>query len=98
MKRFFWVDLEMTGLDENLDRILEVAVVITDVEFKTLDSYHRVVFQPPEVIESMNDWCKRTHGESGLTALIPTGAPLPEVEREVLALIHKHYGEKDRVV
>jgi len=98
MKPLFWIDLEMTGLDDTLDQILEVAVVITDIEFKPLEEYHRVVYQPQDVLDRMNDWCKKTHGESGLTAAIPNGTPLATVEKELLTLIEKHYGTKDRVV
>lgn len=98
MKKLFWVDLEMTGLDEKTDRILEVAVVITDLDFAILEQYHRVVFQPPEVLEAMNDWCKRTHGESGLTALIPAGSPLAHVEKELCELVGRHFGATEKVV
>jgi oligoribonuclease len=98
MKALFWIDLEMTGLDENADRILEVAVVVTDLDLKPLEELHRVVFQPPEVVAGMNDWCKKTHGESGLTALIPTGKPLAEVEAELLALMARHFPAGERVV
>jgi len=98
MKPLFWIDLEMTGLDENVDCILEVAIVITDIDFKPLEEYHRIVFQPPEVLDKMNDWCKKTHGESGLTAAIPTGIPLPSVEREILELIGRHFDAQDRIV
>ena len=97
-KPLFWVDLEMTGLDENVDTILEVAVVITDIDFKPLEEYHRVVFQPAEVLENMNDWCKKTHGESGLTAAVATGMPLATVEKELMDLVGRHFGGKDRVV
>ena len=98
MKRLFWIDMEMTGLDDTVDSILEVAVVVTDLELKPIDQFHRVVFQPQNVIDGMNDWCKKTHGESGLTAAIPNGTPLAQVERELLQLIEKHYGWKERVV
>ncbi|MBC7693654.1 MAG: oligoribonuclease [Methylotenera sp.] len=98
MKPLFWIDLEMTGLDEVSDKILEVAVIITDINLKHLEQYHRVVFQPQEVVDGMNDWCKKTHGDSGLTAAIPTGTPLETVEKELLELIGRHYGGKDRVV
>ncbi|MBY0472019.1 oligoribonuclease [bacterium] len=99
MKHLFWIDLEMTGLDEMTDQILEVAVMITDLNFKVVDQYHRVVFQPQEVIDSMNDWCKKTHGESGLTALIPSGTPLAQVEAELVKLAAKNFGgEKDKIV
>jgi oligoribonuclease len=98
MKRIFWIDLEMTGLDETKDSILEVAIVITDYDLKPLEEYHRVVFQPAEVIDKMNDWCKKTHGESGLTAAIPNGTPLAQVDKEVLEIIQRHYGSQDRVI
>jgi oligoribonuclease len=98
MKALFWVDLEMTGLDEHKDHILEVAVVVTDLNFQPLEKYHRVVFQPPEVLENMNDWCKKTHGESGLTTLIPGGTPLAQVEKELIGLIQRFYGSGEKVV
>lgn len=98
MKKFFWVDLEMTGLDDKTDTILEVAVVITDLAFKEIDRYSRVVFQPPFVLENMNDWCKKHHGESGLTAEVPNGTPLAQVEKELLALVAKHYPSEEKIV
>jgi oligoribonuclease len=98
MRTLFWIDLEMTGLDENVDHILEAAVVITDMEFKPLEELHRVVFQPAEVLAGMNDWCKKTHGDSGLTAAVPNGMPLAEVEKEMLELIGRHFGAKEKVV
>lgn len=97
-KSLFWIDLEMTGLDEIKDTILEVAVVVTDLNFQPLEQYHRVVFQPPEVVQKMNDWCKKTHGESGLTALIPQGTPIKEVERDLLELVKRHFGPQERIV
>lgn len=87
----FWVDLEMTGLDENTDKILEVAVIITDLNLQTLDTYHRIVYQPQAVLDGMNDWCKTTHGKSGLTAAVPKGTPLETVEKELIALAEKYF-------
>jgi oligoribonuclease len=98
MKHFFWVDLEMTGLDDLADRILEVAVVVTDLELRPVKEYHRVVYQPPEVLENMNDWCKKTHGESGLTAAVPGGTPLGTVERELIALAGEFWPPRERIV
>lgn len=97
-KRLFWVDLEMSGLDENKDRILEVAVVITDMDFSPLDEFHRIVYQPQEVLDGMDEWCQRTHGESGLTAAVPTGTPIVTVEGELLALTDKHFKSGERIV
>ena len=91
MKKMFWVDLEMTGLDENIDQILEVAVLITDLDFQVLDTYHRIVYQSQTVLDGMNDWCKTTHGKSGLTALVPKGIALDVIEKDLLELAGKHF-------
>jgi oligoribonuclease len=98
MKHFLWVDLEMTGLDDLTDRILEIAAVVTDLELKPVESFHRVVQQPQQVLDSMNDWCKKTHGESGLSALVPTGTPLATVETEVLQLLDRYFPVGERIV
>ena len=97
-KRFFWIDLEMTGLDEKIDQILEVAVLITDSDFKPVEELHRIVYQPQSVLDGMNDWCKKTHGASGLTAACATGHPLEKVEEEMVALVKKHFGNSEKVV
>jgi oligoribonuclease len=97
-KPLFWVDLEMTGLDEKVDTILEVAIIITDIDFKPLEEYHRIVFQPQDVLDKMNDWCKKTHGDSGLTAAVAAGTPLATVEKEILELIGRHYKPNDRAI
>ncbi|MCM2324233.1 MAG: oligoribonuclease [Oligoflexia bacterium] len=97
-KPLFWIDLEMTGLDDTVDTILEVAVVVTDQELKPLETFHRVVYQTPDVLSRMNDWCKKTHGESGLTAAVATGTPLEKVEKELIELIDRHFSSRDRIV
>ena len=91
MKKMFWVDLEMTGLDEAVDKILEVAVIVTDLNFETIETYHRIVRHPQDVLDKMNDWCKATHGKSGLSALVPNGIPLETVEQELVALGARHF-------
>lgn len=98
MKKMFWIDLEMTGLDENSDKILEVAVIVTDLNFQTLETYHRVVYQPQAVLDAMNDWCKTTHGKSGLTALVPSGTSLDAVERELIDLAARHFPGAEKIV
>ena len=98
MKHFFWVDLEMTGLDDVKDVILEVAAVITDLDLKPLEEFHRVVFQPQETLDRMDDWCKRTHGASGLTAAVPKGTPLAEVDAALVEVVNKHFPANERVV
>lgn len=66
--------------------------------FQILEEYHAVVRQPPEVLAAMDDWCTKTHGASGLTALVPAGKPEAQVEQELLALIGRHFKKEDAVV
>jgi oligoribonuclease len=77
---------------------LEVAVVITDLEFKELETYHAIVHQDPAVLKAMDDWCTKTHGKSGLTAAVATGKKEALVEDELVALVGRHFNDKDRVV
>jgi oligoribonuclease len=98
MTPFFWIDLEMTGLDEAVHAILEVALVITDTDFKSLEEYHQVVFQPPETLALMDNWCQSQHGASGLTKAVAKGKSLAEVEQELLNIVEKHYDAKEQVV
>jgi len=62
-----WIDLEMTGLDVDNDRILEIATVITDSHLNVLaEGPVLAIYQPDEVLEGMNEWSQKHHGESGL--------------------------------
>lgn len=62
-----WVDMEMTGLDPDTDRIIEVAVVVTDPNLNVLaEGPVFAIHQPDEVLDKMDAWNKGTHGRSGL--------------------------------
>ena len=62
-----WLDMEMTGLDPDRDRVIEIAMVATDSVLNTLaESPVVVVHQPAAVLDAMDDWNKSTHGKSGL--------------------------------
>lgn len=66
-ENLIWIDLEMTGLDPNNDRILEIATIVTDRDLNELAvGPVLAVHQPDEVLENMDDWCQRHHGASGL--------------------------------
>jgi oligoribonuclease len=64
--RLVWLDLEMTGLDPDSCRILEVAAILTDESLKRLDAFQMVAYCPPGPLRRMNDWCQATHHKSGL--------------------------------
>ncbi len=62
-----WVDMEMTGLNPDTDRIIEVALVITDSQLNTVaEGPVLVVHQSNEVLDGMDKWNKSTHAKSGL--------------------------------
>jgi oligoribonuclease len=62
-----WIDMEMTGLSPDTDRIIEVAIVITDSQLATVaEAPVLVVHQPDAVLDAMDDWNKGTHARSGL--------------------------------
>lgn len=62
-----WVDLEMTGLDPDNDHIIEIATIVTDQDLNTLaEGPVLAIHQSDEVINAMDEWNTKHHGESGL--------------------------------
>jgi oligoribonuclease len=63
-----WVDMEMSGLNPDSDRVLEVAIVVTDAELAVLaEAPVQIVHQPESVLAGMDSWNTATHARSGLT-------------------------------
>lgn len=87
-----WVDMEMTGLDPDTDRIIEVAVVVTDTDLNVLaEGPVFAIHQPDEVLDRMDAWNKGTHGRSGLIDRVKA-SKVSEADAEV-ALVDflKHF-------
>ena len=62
-----WIDLEMTGLNPDTDRIIEMAVIVTDVNLNVLAEAPVIaVHQKDIVLNAMDEWNTRQHGQSGL--------------------------------
>ena len=63
-----WIDLEMTGLNPDLDHIIEIATIVTDAQLNVIAEGPVVaIHQSGPVLAGMDDWNRRTHAESGLT-------------------------------
>ncbi|RWS10475.1 hypothetical protein B4U79_12307 [Dinothrombium tinctorium] len=63
-----WVDCEMTGLNYDCDRIMEIAAIITNAHIEEIANIGPLVIKTDaNVLRSMNDWCKEHHANSGLT-------------------------------
>lgn len=91
MKKLFWIDMEMTGLDPEKEVIIEVAALVTDMELNVLEGFETVVRQAPRYLENMDDWNKEHHSKSGLTAKVPFGMDQDVAEEKLLALVAKHF-------
>lgn len=66
--RLVWIDLEMTGLDPEKERIIEMATIITDSDLNLVAEGPVIaVHQPDSLLDAMDEWCTNTHGASGLT-------------------------------
>jgi oligoribonuclease len=84
--RLIWIDLEMTGLKPDYDRIIEMALVVTDGDLNVVaEAPVWVVHQTDEMLDGMDSWNKGTHGRSGLIDKV-RASPLDEGGAQALAL------------
>ncbi len=90
--RLVWIDLEMTGLEPDVDVIVEIACLVTDDALELLDDgIDIVVHQPPEVLANMNDFVRTMHTKSGLLPAIEASTvDLATAGDAVLAYIRSH--------
>ncbi|MFT3961150.1 oligoribonuclease [Propionivibrio sp.] len=91
-----WLDMEMTGLDPERDRIIELAIIVTDGNLETVaESPVWVVHQPEPVLDAMDDWNKGTHGKSGLIERVRASV-LDEaaVEAAALAFVQEYVPQR----
>jgi len=82
--KYLWIDLEMTGLEVEKERIIEIGAIATDTDLNEIDRFHCIVKQPQELLDKMDEWNTKHHGESGLTAKIPNGLSEKEAESQLL--------------
>ncbi len=91
VEKLFWLDMEMSGLDVTKEVILEVACIITDMNFKELETFETIVKQPQHYLDNMDAWNTEHHGKSGLTAKVPLGMEPSSVEYHLNALVDRHF-------
>jgi oligoribonuclease len=94
--RLIWIDLEMSGLRPDRDRILEVALVVTDHELDVVaQAPVYVVHQEDAVLDGMDAWNQSTHARSGLIDKVRAATVTEvEVEESALAFLREHVPAK----
>ena len=87
-----WIDLEMTGLDPDTDRIIEIATIVTDSQLNVLEEGPMLaVHQADEVMDKMDDWNTKQHGQSGLTERVKNSTYTEEqAQEETIAFLGKY--------
>ncbi|MFA7665219.1 MAG: oligoribonuclease [Burkholderiaceae bacterium] len=87
--RLIWVDMEMTGLNPGVDRIIEIAVVVTDQSLTIVAQSDPIaIAQPDSVLDGMDQWNRSTHGRSGLVDRVRASqVSEAEAERALIAFL-----------
>jgi len=91
-----WIDLEMTGLDPENERIIEIATLITDSQLNYIaEGPNLIINQPIEFLDGMDEWNQKQHGGSGLIEGVKKSSISQQVaEIETLEFISKYVGNK----
>jgi len=87
-----WIDMEMTGLQPDSDRVIEIAMLVTDPQLNVLATGPvLVVHQPDEVLDAMDAWNKSTHAKTGLIERVRASRTSEaEAERQALEFLAAH--------
>jgi oligoribonuclease len=90
-----WIDMEMSGLNPEADRVLEVAIVVTDSQLVTVaEAPVKVVHQADAVLDRMDSWNRSTHKKTGLTDKVKAAKQNEaEVEAELIAFLAQYLPE-----
>jgi oligoribonuclease len=91
-QRLVWLDLEMTGLDPEKERIIEAAVVVTEPDLTFVaEGPVVVIHQSDELLNAMDKWNTSTHGKSGLTEKVRASTVTEEqAEEQLLEFLSKY--------
>lgn len=90
LDRLVWMDCEMTGLDPEIDELVEASVVITDANLKPVDAGIDLVIKPSDAaVAHMNDFVRKMHTRSDLINEWKRGLSLEDATEQILAYIKK---------
>ena len=91
-----WIDMEMSGLDPDADKVMEVALIVTDSQLNTVaEGPVLVVRQADAVLDRMDDWNKAAHGKSGLVTRVKASTLTEaDVEQRMIAFLAEHVPPK----
>ena len=95
-----WLDMEMTGLDAERERVIEIATILTDGQLTEIAvGPELVIHQPDEILGAMDEWNKKHHGGSGLVDRVKTSTITEaDAEAQTIAFINEYVSTKDRPV
>ncbi|EDY85854.1 oligoribonuclease [gamma proteobacterium HTCC5015] len=91
-----WIDLEMTGLDTVNDEIIEIATIVTDKALNVIaEGPMLAIHQPDAVMDGMDEWNTRQHGQSGLTERVKNSdVNMQEAERQTIEFLEQYVGAR----
>ena len=95
--KLLWIDLEMTGLSPEKDRIIEAAAIATDFELNEIATFEAVVKVPEELMKERmvgEFWEKNAESRDALMAQNASGKDSETVEKELLKFVKKHFGDE----
>lgn len=94
-KNLIWIDLEMTGLNPEHDRIIEIATIVTDLNLNIIaEGPVFAISQPQSVLDMMDAWNVKHHTQSGLVARVQESQVSEEIAmRETLKFLELHIGK-----
>lgn len=87
-----WIDLEMTGLFPETDHIIEIATIITDSELNIIAKGPMLAINhPQEIIDGMDEWCQKQHGQSGLIQRMQDSTvSMADAEQQTLEFVQQY--------
>ena len=87
--QLLWIDLEMTGIEPENSKIIEVGVIATDWDLNEVATFEAIIKQSPETLDQSDEWVKENMKD--LLSKVPNGAEEAEVEQAVVNLVNQHF-------